>query len=440
MRKIKNLILLYFIIPCVDLVLRTQIFYYYRLIKRMNSWSAKEIQEWQNDRVKELIKHFYDNTLFYKNLFDKNGLSISDINTVEDLIKIPAINKKIILENYEDLIPKNICDIKHRKASTGGSTGDPLRYLLDVRTWSYTTAIKIYSWQTTSYLYGDKYVALGSSSLFPTTKKSWKHIFYFFLRNGIPLNGMNLSDKKLAEYIEIIQRNKVNYVYGYASALYLLAKFINKNNIKHSIKGCFPTSEILTDSYRKEMELAFNGSVMDCYGARDGGITAYEITKGIYNVSYNSYAEIENCYIQDTGSLLVTDLLNFAFPFIRYQIGDEVEMPKNQLKSNYNGQVFTKILGRTSNIIKLDNGNVLTGPGFTILFRDLNVKAYQISKINGSEIKIKIQRGANYADAEEKLILETFKKHAGNDCVLEIEYIDEFEKNANGKLNYFINS
>ncbi|MDF1551205.1 MAG: hypothetical protein P1P88_25515, partial [Bacteroidales bacterium] len=207
-----------------------------------------------------------------------------------------------------------------------------------------------------------------------------------------------------------------------------------------SIKGCFPTSEILTNAYRQEIVKAFNCFVMDTYGARDGGITAYEINKGYYNVGHNSYAELTNCYKKDTGTLLVTDLLNYAFPFIRYEIGDEVTMPTNQTNFNYNGQVFTEIFGRVSDVIRLDNGRVLTGPGFTILFKDLNVIGYRLTKINGLKIKLDIQPKENYSYAEEELIRSTCKKHAGDDCDIEINYVKNFQTNQNGKRDYFISN
>jgi len=440
MSKIRSKILLNLIIPVLDIFLKTKICYYLNLITKMNTWTSLQVKNWQNKKVQELVSHFYENTVYYKQLFDKHNILVNDIRTVEDLKKIPPITKKEIRENYDSLIPVNINNLKHKKASTGGSTGNPLKFLLDIRSWSYTTAIKIFSWQTTSYRYGDRYAAIGSSSLFPTNKKSWKHIFYFFLRQGIPLNGMNLSDEKLTEFVKILKEKKVKYLYGYASSIYLLARFVKKNNFELDIKGCFPTSEILTDTYRKEIVEAFNCFVMDTYGARDGGTTAYEINPGYYNVGHNSYAELINCYEKDTGTLLVTDLLNFAFPFIRYKIGDEATMPTNLSNFNYNGQVFTKIFGRISDVIRLENGRVLTGPGFTILFKDLNVIAYRIKQINGKKIRLDIQKGPNYTVKEEKAIIGTCKKHAGNDCEIEISYVANFQTKQNEKRDYFMSN
>ena len=68
----------------------------------------------------------------------------------------------------------------------------------------------------------------------------------------------------------------------------------------------------------------------------------------------------------------------------------------------HNGQAINKVFGRTSDVIRLENGRVLTGPGFTILFKDMPVEAYSIEKNGENSIKCYIKRQTDYN-----------KKHAG---------------------------
>jgi phenylacetate-CoA ligase len=436
-RKSKNYLLLEVAIPVIDLFLRTKIHHYLCQIRQMNEWSADKIEIWQNERIQILVKHFYTNTIYYRRLFDKIGLTPDDIKTKEDLLKIPLLNKDIIREHYAELIPSNIDLFPHKKASSGGSSGKTLRYFLDNNTWSYTTAIKIYSWQTSGYLYGDTYATIGSSSLF-STNPTLKQKFYHLFKSSLRISGLNLSDDKISEIIPVLIRKKPKYLYGYAAALFLLAKYVNKNRIKiPSIKGCFPTAEMLTPEYRSEIEKAF-GFVMDCYGARDGGITAYEINKGYYNVGYNSVAEVIDCYDKNTGKLLVTDLFSFAFPFLRYDLDDDVTLAENNHTYNYNGQVITKIMGRSPDIIRLSNGHVLTGPAFQMMFGSFNVSAYRISKLSDLILQIEIQPNEMFTDDEENKLFNILTKHAGEDCKIVLLKVEEFVPNKNGKRNYFI--
>lgn len=437
MSKIKEFFLLKMVFPIADVVMRTNVIHWYRQINKMENWSSDEVDKWQLQQLQYVLRHAYDHTVYYKEVFDNLQLHPEDIKSFDDLKKLPILTKDIIKARFDDITPDNIDRIKHRYSSTGGSTGEPFKFILDENTWGVTTAVKIYSWKKTPYRYGDMFLSLGSSSLFPVNKKSFVHEIYYRLRNTIPLNGMNMDDDVCKRYIEIIKKHNIRYIYGYASAIYLLASYSKRMGCGLTMNGVFTTSEMLTQEYREVIESAWQVRVMNCYGARDGGVTAYEINPGYFNVGYTTFCETK---IPGRASeLYCTNLIDYAFPLIRYQIGDEVVIGGDEKQYNYNGQVFTDIIGRTSDIIQFANGHRLTTAGFTIMFRKFNVKAYRIIKIDDHTLKIDIEKGAGYTDDEEILMIETMKKHAGDDVDVQIEYIDGFQPLKNGKRSFFMN-
>lgn len=437
MSKLKEFFIINGILPIADILFCTNISKWYRRIKKMSSWSPSEIKEWQLEGMQNLIQHAYDNTVYYHELFDSLGLKPNDIKTFEDLEKIPPLTKEIIRERFDDILVKNHTDFKYKKSSTGGSTGDPTRYIKDNDSWGFDNAFNIVGWQQTGYRYGDNFLALGSSSIFPTNKKSCLHEYYYRLKGKMPFNAMNLSDEVLERCVDFIVKNNIHYVYGYASSIFLLAKFVERKNLQSNldIKACFPTSEILTDVYRETIERVFNCVVLDSYGANDGGIVAHNL-KGGFKVGYNCITQILEG--GNFGTALLTDVTNLVFPFIRYQLGDKLELGEGY-NDFYNGQVLKRVLGRTSDIIELENGRNLTGPGFTILFKDLNVKGYRIFKSNTMEMTIEIVKADNYTADEEQLVIDTMHKHAGNDCNIIIKYYDDLEFRKNGKSLFFMN-
>ena len=252
-----------------------------------------------------------------------------------------------------------------------------------------------------------------------------------------------MSDEVTDQYLAIVAKKKIGYIYGYPSAIYLLASRAEKRNLKFPyLKGCVTTAEMLTQKYREIIEPAFGCQVMDVYGAGDGGVTAFESEPGIYKVGYNCIIDIErNQPDDDTGSVLLTDLLNYALPFIRYQIGDQISLLDSK-KANkyYNGQILTKIWGRTSEIMKLENGNILTGPAFSDLFKFGKVKAYRIKKIGYMHIECDIETNGVPDKNEENFIINGIKKHAGEKCRVSINYVAGFQLLSSGKRNYFITS
>ena len=427
------------IMPLADRAMNTKIIKYYYQIKSMQELSKEDILDWQNAKLRQLINFSYNNTKYYHALFDNIKIKPNDIRGVHDLREIPILTKEEIRKNYKNLLPQNIYSINYKKSATGGSTGDPLKYLLDNESWSFSNANYIINWEKAGYKYGDKYIALGSASLFVDAKQSIKHKIYYKLKNKIGLNGINMSDDICREYIIFIKKDKIKYIYGYASAIYLLAKHVLENNISVNISVCFPTSEILTDSYRDTIKKAFNCEIVNCYGAHDGGITAFEHEKGYFKVGYNSLITIKEKDKDNTGSALLTDLFNYAMPLINYQLGDELQINEEKNKTySYNGQVINKVFGRTSDVVRLENGAVLTGPGFTILFKDLPVEAYSIEKNGYNSLLCNIKKQTRYNKEHENLIISTLKKQAGSETEIFIKYIDEFELTKSGKRRYFI--
>lgn len=432
---LKNMIL-----PVVDRAMSTRVHYFYKLIKRMQEFSPAQIKDWQNQRLRELINHAFNNTVYYRELFNELQLSPSEIRTAEDLQKIPVLTKEIIKKNYAKLLPENLSEISHKHSSTGGSSGDPLQFNLDLDSWSYITANTIVYWEKFGYKYGYKHLAIGSTSLFVDNNTSIKHKLYYRLKKKIGVNGVNMSDEVIENYIKIIQSNNIKFIYGYASAIYLLAKYSRENNIKLNIESVFSTSEILTDVYRNEISEAFNCNIVDGYGAHDGGVSAFQMQNRYYEVGYNAVFRLQNLK-GNIGDILLTNLQSKSMPFINYQLGDKVEIVTNQeAKELYNGQLIKKVYGRTSDVFYLENGKVLTGPGFTILFKDLNVEAYQIAKVDKMHLLCKVIKGKDFREEEREIIISTMKKQAGKDCEITLEFVDEFPILKSGKKQYFCTS
>ena len=55
------------------------------------------------------------------------------------------------------------------------------------------------------------------------------------------------------------------------------------------------------------------------------------------------------------------------------------------------------------------------------------------------QITVEIVKGHGYDQDEEKLIVDTMHKHAGNDCNIIIKYSDSIANRKNGKNLFFLN-
>ena len=436
MGNIKGIVLLKGIYPIVDSLLHTRLSYWYSRIKRMLTWSPEKITEWQTDRMRQLVRDAYDFSPYYHDLFDSLSIRPESIRTWPDLEKIPPLTKEIVREHYDDLLLRGKKGLHYEARSTGGSTGNPSRYIKDKNSWGFINAFNILMWEQAGYDYGSRFLALGSSSLFPDNKKSWKYLLYYALRGKVPFNAMNMSPEVLAECVGVIRKKRIHFIYGYATSVYLLAKYVEDHQLSDGldIKACFTTSEVLTDTYRKTIERVFRCPVSDMYGAHDGGICAHRLQGG-YKVGYNCFVQIEGG--GSSGTALLTDVLSTAFPVIRYRVGDELTLG-NGYNEFFNGQVLEKVNGRTSDIIRLENGRVLTGPGFTVLFSAVPVRGYRIYKSAPMQLTVEIVPEKEYGSQDEEIIVGTMHKHAGDDCDVIVRYSDSIITRSNGKNLYFL--
>lgn len=426
------------VFPLADYKMKTNVMHYYNMIKRMETFSPDEIENWQNKNLRQLVRKAYFDTEYYKELFDNIGLNPEEIKSSEDLEKIPILTRDIIIENYRRLISKNIIKIPHKITSTGGTTSIPMTYILDNKSWSFSNANYIHNWEKTEYNFGDKYVALGSTSILINKPKSLKHELYYKLKNKVGLNGMNMSDQVCEEYVGLIKNKKIRYIYGYASSIYLLAKFVLRKKISLNISACFTTSELLTELFYDTILNAFECEIVNCYGAHDGGITGFAHDNNSFNVGYNSI--VRQCDVDNStlmGPILTTSLLNDAMPMINYKLGDEVKM--SSVHTKYNGQIIDKVFGRTTDQIKLENGNVITTIGFhTNLFKKLPVLAFKISKVGVNELLCEIKKKNDFNNEHKGKVINILEKFAGMDCKISINFVEEFKSLNSGKIDYTI--
>lgn len=441
MSKMNEWLRLRVILPIAEKVKGTNATYWLREIEKMSKWTPEQIEAWQNEKLHALVEHAYNHTVYYRRVMDKLGLKPSDIRTAEDLKKMPIITKEMVNAHHDELVPDNLSNFKYREGRTGGTTGIPMVHYFNEDTWGATTAAKIYYWRKYGYEYGEPFAAMGSVSLF-AKKPSLVRRIYDKIRNEVPMNTVNLTDELCEKYIDIIRKKKIHYLYGYSASLFVFTRYVASHGIDlKQIRGVFSTSENLTDEYRALIEKTYDCKAWDCYGARDAGITAYETDYHKYEIGYTAIAEIINPIEENTGTLLSTNLLNYSFPLIRYQFGDDVELAPRGKSQGYNGQLITRILGRTADVMRLENGHNMTATGFSMIMQRFDVKEFSFNKTGVNEVTLTIVPIEGKYDAkQEEMIRKTFYLYIGEDATLKIVHVDKFEPLANGKRRYFMNN
>ena len=221
-----------------DLVLHTNIRHELNIMEK-NQWlSIEELQEYQNKKLRSLIRHSYNNVPYFHNVFRDLRLYPDDIKTSDDLKKLPVLTKSIIRENSSDMLAKNFDRWHPISDATSGSTGKPLQYWIDARSWSGGWASIFRGWGFAGYTFGDKRVTLAGSALMPGKKLSLKQQIRIKSERNLPLSAVHMSDEILNMYIQKINKFNPRFLRGYPSAWYSFAQYFKKKFFQLK----FPTS------------------------------------------------------------------------------------------------------------------------------------------------------------------------------------------------------
>lgn len=426
------------ILPLADRFVGTRYKHYLSLFKKMSHFERNDLISWQNEKISCLVKHIYENVPYYTEFMNKNNIKPEDVKDFEGLKVFPVLTKEYIKENFDQFIPSNLSEYRYKTAATGGSTGVPMKYYVSYEAQSAIWAKRIFVLSKYGYSFGDKYLALGSSSIIPNSKEKGASKYFHKLTRVIPLNAASMNEENCKRALDIIDKNDLKMVYGYSSAVFLLAKYVIDRKIVVSLDIAMTTSEKLTEHYEKTIKEAFGCVVIDEYGDREAGIYSYKCPEGNFHMIETCVFRTEND--KERGDIVATNLVNFAMPFINFNVKDVITITEEACSCGDRTRIFKDILGRSSEIIELSNGNVITGPAFTILFSKLPVKIYQIAKTGEKELEIRIQKDEGYDQYTENTIIESLKKYAGNEISLTLNYSYEFKLLPSGKRNYFVNS
>ncbi|WP_052659281.1 phenylacetate--CoA ligase family protein [Bacillus alveayuensis] len=413
-----------------------------------NQWkSYDELKSIQDKKLKQLIQHCYENVKYYRNYMDFHNLTPDDILKTEDLIKMPILTKSIIRKEKQKIIASNAESFQPEEKGTGGSTGEPLRYLLPKASHSLMWANIWRGWNAAGYQPGDRVAVLAGSSLL--SGFNFKRSAYYWLNNWLPLSSFNMDDNKMREYVNNIKKEKIQFLYAYASSAYELANFILKENLKggFKLKGVITTAEVLFDHYREKIEEAFDCKVFNQYGANDGGVSAFEceLHDGLHIGMERCIVEIVDDYGQPVekgkeGKILLTDLSNYAMPFIRYEVGDLGAFSKSLCKCGRGLEKFEYIKGRQQEFVFSKNNQKIHGEFFSHLFRQSDlVEQFQVIQEHKGKIKILVK--LNRKDEENllnELKTKIIKKEIFNEVV--IDQTEDFIKTKGGKHKFVINN
>jgi len=431
-----------FIFPLMELSQGTKIQKYLKWLEKTQWWKPSEIKELQNKKLRALIRHAYENVPYYHKLFRKLHLKPDDIRTKEDLNKIPFLTKEIIRKNLPQMLARNIPRRRFMEAHSSGSTGEPLKYYVDKESYSYGWAQTFRCWGWTGFRLGEPYVKV---SLNPRNTIK-KRIQDLIMNCTYIYASADINERTFKRCYELIKMSRPKIIRGYASSMYIFAKYMKEMNLHFHVNAVMTTGETLFPHWRELIESAFDTKVYDAYGGESTPI-AFECERheGYHLCDETVIVEFirggEPASAGELSEIVFTNLDNYAMPFIRYKINDVGVKSDDYCICGRGLSLMESIKGRDTDIVVTPNGGFLVVHFFTILFEHIEgVEKFQVIQDKIDRLRINIVRNEKFTDADLRYIISKIKEHAGVEMEIKINFVHSIPSSGSGKRRFVISN
>jgi phenylacetate-CoA ligase len=414
-----------------------------------NQWlSNSEIEEYQNEKLRNLVRHSYDSVPYYRETMKLKRISPDDIKTVKDLYKLPILTKDDIKLHYSRLISDKVTKIQLRHGHTSGTTGSPLNISYDVKT---CVVHHVADWRQKYWAglkYGESYASIQGRVIVPLSQKSPPFWRKNYVNNQLFLSAFHLKKGNISYYFEELEKRNISVIEGYPSNLFILAKYLNENGKTFPLKAVLTSSETLFDYQRENIEKAFCCKIFDFYGMAERAVFATECEKheghhlnSDYGITEFLDSNNEPVGNGKLGKLIATGIHNMAMPLIRYQTNDSCYLKEDHCSCGRCFPLMADVATKNESIITLPDGRLISPSVLTHPFKPMNnIVESQIVQKEINRLIIRIVTTDGFQKRDEELLLSAFKERLGNEITIAIEYTDSIGKTDGGKFKWVISN
>ena len=353
----------------------------------------EQLRQLQNERFMKQIRHVWDNVPYYRKKMEDKGVSIEDIQSIDDMHKLPFLSKADLRDAYPYGLmgkPKSECVRIH---STSGTTGKRVVAFYtqhDVDLWEDCCARAI--------------VAAGG------TEEDVVHVAYGYglftggmgLHGGshkvgcltLPMSSGN-TDRQL-QFMEDLGSTILCCTPSYAA---YLAESIHERGLQDKIhlKAGIFGAEAWSEDMRHDIENKLGIKAYDIFGLTElsGPGVAFECEEqnGMHINEDHFIAEIidpdtgEVLPEGSKGELVFTSLTKEAFPLLRYRTRDICVLKRETCSCGRTFVKMAKPMGRSDDMLIIRGVNVFPSQIETVLMQQGYSANYQIivDRVNNTD-------------------------------------------------------
>jgi phenylacetate-CoA ligase len=310
--------------------------------------------------------------------------------------------------------------------------------------WNFAASYRGYAWA--GYEIGDKCMGIGQIVTPKSLGDGISQFMRYSLERQMRVDAAEISDEILPVIAAKLARFKPKFLRGYPSALSILARFIEKEG-KHTLRpqAILTGAETVFEHQRELFKRVFGCETYSQYCSFEIHPIAVECPthSGHHISAENVILEIvdeqgEIVPAGEQGRIVITNLHNYAMPFIRYDIGDVGTLSPESCICGRGLPLLSKLHGRVDDVILTRSGKRIPG---TVLHRRFlaffGVEHIQIVQESYDNLMVKLVVNEGVTQEQmDKIRIEVVKEYAGvfgEDMEIGVQFIDRIPLTPAGK-------
>ncbi len=413
--------------------------------KRFERASAAEILTWTEKALREILDFATSEVPAYR----PHRGDFERHRPFEALKAFPLLDKDALQERWPEYLPRRLSELPHYEISTGGTSGNQLRFLVDDDSQSVETAFvhRVWSW-------------VGYTPR--STKATFRGVTFANLPPGVywqsnPIYGelqfspFHMNEKTLPAYMERLVSFAPDFLHGYPSAIDTLAEYVLRTGAAERIppiKAALLASEACGPDQRERIARAFGTRVFPIYGHSERLILGAECEREHVYHHVPDYGVLEivtadgsPCSTEgERGELVGTGLHNRSMPLIRYRTGDLATRMERACSCGRSWERFTDVEGRwKQDFLQGRDGARISLTALNMHGPVLrNVVRYQYVQSEPGIAVFRVVPSPEFGEEDRRGIETAFHDKVGDQIDLSVEVVDSIELTERGKLRRLV--
>jgi phenylacetate-CoA ligase len=402
-------------------------------------FSAAEIETHQDENLRALIRYAYQNVPYYRQRWQALRITPADIRSRADLPKLPILTKEDVVQNRERLLSRAAAQNQLSLRHTSGTTGKALHFYVSKDSIAFQWAIWWRHRLRFGLQPGSWHANFTGKRVVPLQQQSPPYWRWNRPMRQALINMQHITPAKIGNIMQFLNSNRFEFYSGYPSIIHALATTASAAGLALTSppRVISTGAENMLDFQRRDIA-NFTGAVLtDQYGCSEGCGNASHCP----NFAYHEDFEFGILEGQDrtpgdpAKAILCTGFASKEFPFIRYEVGDTAVWGggSGACPCGRSSRVLSHIEGRNDDCVVTPEGARIMR--FDYILKDaVRVKEAQVVQRCLGEVVLRVVRRTAYCQKDEDTIRREFGQWISAAMKLNFEYVDEIERERNGKF------